>query len=169
MRRDKRVRRWWSTRTALARWLVIGALVLAFSGAGTAFAFFTALGNGGGSAQTGTMQTVTVSALAGGDVPSSTLYPGGSAADVILKVNNPNSFSVHLYSISGTGTISADAGHPGCTTTGVTFTPPSSPSITIPSGSSLVHVSGAASMDATSANGCQGATFSIPISITVHT
>ena len=168
MRRDKRVRSWWSSRTALARWLVIGALALGLSGTGAAFAFFTAVGNGGGSTQTGTMQAVTVQALVGGDTPSSTLYPGGPAVDVILRVNNPNSYSVKLYSLSGNGTITADAGHSGCTTTGVTFNPPSNPNITIPAGASLVHVSGAASMNTTSLNACQGATFTIPVTMVAH-
>jgi hypothetical protein len=114
------------------------------------------------------MQTVTVSALVGGDTPSSRLYPGGPAADVILRVNNPNAFTVQVFSVAANGGITADVSHAGCTTTGVTFTPPSNPSITVPAGSSLVHLSGAASMSTASVSGCQGATFSIPVTLTVH-
>jgi hypothetical protein len=76
---------------------------------------------------------------------------------------------VTLFSVSGNGTITADASHSGCTTTGVTFTPPSNPNITLPAGSSLVHLSGAASMSTGSLSACQGATFSVPVSITAHT
>jgi hypothetical protein len=135
---------------------------------GAAYAYVASTGSGTGTASTGTMQTVTVNAFVGGDAPSTTLYPGGPAADVILRVNNPNAFSVRLYSVSGNGSITADAGHSGCTTPGVTFNPPSNPNITIPVGTSLVHLSGAASMSTASLNACQGATFSIPVSITVH-
>ena len=72
-------------------------------------------------ASTGTMSTVTLSATAGS--PSTPLYPGGTG-DVSLEVNNPNAYAVTLVSVTGNGTITADAGHSGCTTTGVTFTQP---------------------------------------------
>jgi hypothetical protein len=157
-----------SRRAALPRWLALALLATLLTTGGIAYAAFSGTGSGTGSAHTGTMQTVTVSALVGGDAPSSNLYPGGPAADVILRVNNPNSYSVKLYSIAGNGTITADASHSGCTTTGVTFTPPSNPNIALPAGSSLVHLSGAATMSSASLNSCQGASFSIPVTMTVH-
>jgi hypothetical protein len=135
---------------------------------GVAFAYVTAAGSGSGAAAAGTMQTVTVSAFVGGDTPSSKLYPGGPAADVILRVDNPNSFTVQVFSVAGNGPITADASHSGCTTTGVTYTPPANPNITLPTGSSLVHLTGAATMSAASLSACQGATFSIPVTLTVH-
>jgi hypothetical protein len=141
-------------------------LVVVLVGGGAAFAYFTAIGSGGGNTSTGTMQTVTISAITGGDSPTSKLYPGGPATDVILRVNNPNSYAVKLYSISGNGTITADGSHSGCTTTGVTFSPPASPNVTVPAGASLIHVSAAASMSTASLNACQGATFSIPVTAT---
>ena len=157
------------SRIVRPRWIGVATLgVLGITTGGVAYASFTGTGTGTGSGHVGTMQTVTVSAFVGGDAPSSKLYPGGPAADVILRVNNPNSFSVQLFSLGGNGAITADASHSGCTTTGVTFTPPSSPNITIPAGSSLVHVAGAASMSSASLSACQGATFSIPLTLTVH-
>ena len=170
MRRIERAREWWSSRTTFSRVLGIAALVFLLASGGTAFAYFTgALRSAGGSASTGNLQTVTISATVGGDAPSSKLYPGGPAADVILRVNNPNSYAVKLFSISGNGTITADGSHSGCTTTGVTFTPPGSPNITVPAGNSLIHVSGAATMSTASLNACQGATFSIPVTATFRT
>jgi hypothetical protein len=166
--RDSR-RGWLKRRLALPPWIAAAGLVAMLATGGVAYAYVAANGSGSGSASTGTMQTVTVTAFVGGDTPSSTLYPGGPAADVILRVNNPNSFSVQLFSVSGNGSITPDASHSGCTTTGVTFTPPSSPNITIAAGSSLLHLSGAAAMSTASLNACQGATFSIPVSLTVHT
>lgn len=151
------------------RIVVLPAVVLVlFAGAIPALAYYIALGAGVGSGDTSTLQPVTVVALVGGDAPSTTLYPEGGAADVILRVNNPNSFSVTLVSVTGNGTISAVGDPPGCTTTGVTFADQTSLSVTVPTGSSLLDLPGAASMSAASSNGCQGASFRIPVTITVR-
>ncbi|HZQ85140.1 MAG TPA: hypothetical protein VFA83_09900 [Acidimicrobiales bacterium] len=154
----------WSFR----RRVVAAVVVLTSLSATAAFAYTRATGAANGSGTVGTMQTVTVAAFVGGDTPSSSLYPGGPAADVILRVNNPNSFTVHVTSIAGNGTITADAGHAGCSTTGVSYTAPSNPSITLPSGSTLVHLAGAASMSTASLSACQGATFNIPVTLAVQ-
>ena len=157
-------------RRRLALILVLGAacaIVLGITG-GAASAHWSSSGSGSGPASTGTLQPVTVAAFVGGDTPSSTLYPGGTA-DVILRVNNPNAYGVTLVAVSGNGSITPDVGHPGCTTTGVSFTNQSGLSSPIgASGTTLVQLPNAASMDSTSSNGCQGATFTVPVSITVH-
>lgn len=159
-----------SLKTRLALAVLIGsiaALIIGFS-AGGAFASWTSSGSGSGSATAGTLQAVTVAAFVGGDTPAATIFPGGSA-DVILRVSNPNAYAVTLISVSGNGTIAPDAGHAGCTTTGVSFTNQTGLSIAITaSGTTLVDLPAAAAMGTTSSNGCQGATFSIPVSITVH-
>jgi hypothetical protein len=87
-----------------------------------------------------------------------------------LQVNNPNNFAVKLTAVTGTGTITATGGIGTCTTTGVTFTAPGLLTQDIPANSSNVSVDlpGAASMSATSQTGCQGATFTIPVTITVQ-
>jgi hypothetical protein len=145
----------------------IATLAMGF-GAGGAYAYWTSTGSGSGSGSAGTLQAVTVAAFVGGDTPAATIFPGGSA-DVILRVSNPNAFAVTLISVSGNGTIAPDAGHAGCTTTGVTFTNQTGLSSAIgASGTTLVDLPAAAAMGITSSNGCQGATFSIPVSITVH-
>jgi len=147
---------------------VIGAIVALVLGlgAGAAFAFFTTHGSGAGSGQTGTLQPVTVAASAG--TASTPLLPGDSG-DVVLQVTNPNSLAVTLVTVSGNGTITADGSHGSCTTTGVAFTNQTGLNINIPANTTTpVDLAGAASMDTTSSNGCQGATFSIPVSITVH-
>lgn len=146
------------------------AIVAAGLATGGAYAYFTSSGSGSGKASVGILLPVTMTAFVGGDTPSSTLLPGGPAADVILRVNNPNTYAVTLVSVTGNGAITADSGHSGCTTTGVSFSNQPSLSITIgASGTTLVHLSGAASMSTASLNACQGATFSVPVSITVHT
>ena len=150
--------------------VLTGVLSLAI-GAGTAYALWAADGSGSGSAGAGDMQTVTVDALVPGDDPASTLIPGGTA-DVVLRVTNPNPYSVQVYNVTNNGTATADNAHPSCTTTGVTFasTPsPLSPAFSIPANSStLVTLPGAASMDATSQSVCQGATFHLPVTLAVR-
>ena len=152
--------------------LAIGLIVAMFLiVGGAAYASFSAGGTGSGSAPTGTMQAVTISAFTGGDQPTSTLIPGGTA-DVIVRVTNPNPAPVQVFSVTSNGSITADSGHPGCTTTGVTFTAPSSPlspAVQVLASSTLLfHLAGAASMDLTSVSACQGATFEIPVTLTAR-
>jgi len=131
-----------------------------------AWAYFTSSGSGSAHASTGSMSTVTLNAAAG--TPSTPLYPGGTG-DVSLEVNNPNAYAVTLVSVAGHGTITPDAGHSGCTTTGVTFTNQTGLNTTIPGGATndQIALPGAVSMSSLSSSGCQGATFSIPVTITV--
>ncbi len=147
--------------------LLTAAAVLAVGGA--VWAYFTTSGSGAGHGSTGTMSTVTLNATAG--TASTPLYPGGTG-DVSLEVNNPNAYAVTLVSVAlkTGGTITADAGHSGCTTTGVTFANQTGLSTTIPAGASAdrIDLAGAVSMNSSSLNACQGATFSIPVTITVQ-
>ncbi len=137
-------------------------------GAGSAYAYWASTGIGAGSATNGTMQTVIVDALIAGDTPQNTLIPGGTA-DVIVRATNPNAHAVTLYGLAANGAITADAGHSGCTTTGVTFTPPSvplTPPVTVqPNSSILLTLPGAASMSTASLSACQGAQFRIPVTL----
>jgi len=137
----------------------------AFVGATAASAYFTSAGAGSGQAGVGTL-SVTVSATTG--TPSTPLIPGATG-DVALQVVNPNSFAVTLKTVTGNGTITADAGHPACSPTGVTYTDQSALSINVPANSTTpVALAGAASMSTLSASGCQGATFTIPVTIGVR-
>lgn len=157
----QRCHRWWAT--------VAGSVLLVVLGCGVAFAVWSTTGSGTGAARSGTLQSVTVSAFTAGDSPNATLVPGG-AADVMLRMTNPNSAAVQLYSVVANGQITADAGHSGCTTTGVSFVAPATPvGITLAANSTtLVHLPGAASMNTASLSACQGASFRIPVTVTVH-
>jgi hypothetical protein len=141
--------------------------------AGFVYAAWTT--NGGGSAYT---KAGTASALSTVDVSASTtasLYPGVSG-DVLIKVSNPNPYAVRVTTVNLNGTnadIAADASHvsAGCTTSGVSFTNQSGLSIDVPAksgstnGETQATLSGAASMSNASVNACQGATFTIPVSL----
>ena len=105
---------------------------------------------------------------------SATLYPGVSG-DVTLRISNPNPFPVRVSSVSLNGAnsdIAADSGHASCSPTGVSFTNQTGLSVDVPAksggtnGSATATLTGAASMSNASADGCQGATFTIPVSLT---
>jgi hypothetical protein len=153
------------------KWIIgVGGAVVALVALDvSAYAFFRANGSGTGTASVATPMAVTLAAVAGGDSATTKLQPGG-IGDVILRVSNPNGFAVTLVSVTGNGTITPDGSH-SCATTGVTFTNQTNLSVPINptgSGSQLVDLTGAVAMSAASSTGCQGATFSIPVTITVH-
>lgn len=138
------------------------------TGAGGAYAYWASTGAGTGAAANGTMATVTVEALVAGDSPQGAVVPGGTA-DVAVRAQNTNNFPVKVYAVRGNGAATADANHPGCTTTGVTFVDPAAPlapTVTIPANSSvLIALPAAAAMSTASSSGCQGATFSLPVTL----
>jgi hypothetical protein len=159
-------------RTAIRALTVALIAALALFG-GTAYAYFAGSGTGSGRAALGKVGTVTLVAVVT-TTPNSSLSPGHSA-DVLLKVKNPNPHAATLVKVTWTGgPITADAGHPSCTTTGVSFVnwtgvisiPPDTATNGYPEGYP-VHLTGHATMSDASSNGCQGATFFIPVTITV--
>jgi|ERR671933_164319 hypothetical protein len=151
------------------RRLAVAVIAAAFAIVGLVYAAWTTNGTGNAYAKAGTSQalsTVDVSAST-----TATLYPGVSG-DVLIKLDNPNPYAVTVTAITGSGTIAADAGHSGCTTTGVTFTNQTGLTLVVPAKSGGVDgvlqttLTGAASMSNASLNACQGATFTIPVSLT---
>ncbi len=152
--------------------LLIGAVAALTMGlgAGVAFAYFTSSGAGSGSASTGNLAPVTVAAVSG--TPSAPLYPGDMSGDVILNVDNPNNQPVTLVSVSGGPSAITVSNASGCTASnsGVSFNNQSGLDITIPKNSPdyPVDLAGASAMLNSSGNACQGASFNIPVTITVR-
>ena len=141
---------------------VVGGIVAGLMASGIAWAAWTADGTGNGYAKATTAQALTTD-----DVSATTvgqLYPGGSG-DVKLTINNPNPYPVQVTSISGNGTITADSGHSGCTTTGVSFANQTGTWNVAANNELAVTLTGAASMSNASLNACQGATFTIPVAL----
>lgn len=149
--------------------VVLGAVVALVLGlgAGTAYAFFTSAGSGSGTALTGTVHSVAVLEASG--TATNKLYPSGSG-DLLLKLDNHlNSYSVKITSVVGNGAVTGSGGIGTCTTTGVSVPLLTNLSITVISGTSVsVVIPNGVSMDSTSDSGCQGATFQIPVTITVQ-
>jgi hypothetical protein len=144
--------------------IAVSATLIGMTAVGAVYAAWTTNGSGSGYAKAGTSQaltTVDVSATT-----AATLYPGVSG-DVKIQISNPNTYAVRVTGISGNGTITPDAGHSGCTTTGVSFTNQTGLTIDIPASSSTTTtLTAAATMSNASVNACQGATFTIPVSLT---
>jgi hypothetical protein len=147
--------------------VAVVVFVAVATGAGAAYGFWSTTGTGSGVATTGDMDPVTITSATAGDVVGSSLRPGGTA-DVVLKVHNPNAFAVHVVNILQVegADITAHDGSGTCDTTGVTYTAPTTVA-DIPMGDSTIILPDAAAMDLTSDNGCQGATFEIPVTLTV--
>jgi hypothetical protein len=147
------------------RQLVTGLLtVLVLGVVGSVYAAWTTSGSGSGYAKAGSAQALTTIDVSAST--AATLYPGANG-DVLIKVNNPNPYPVRITDVTGNGTITADSGHATCVTTGVTFTDQHSQTIDIAaSAQTQSTLTGAAHMSNASDNGCQGATFTIPVSLT---
>jgi hypothetical protein len=147
-------------RTRLTVLICVGLLTFI---AGEAWAYWVAGAAGSGVADTDA-RLVQVKALVGGDAPASTLVPGGTAA-VVFRVANPYDVPLRLTRAAASGPVTADADHPGCTATAVTMTP-ADPGLTVGANDTLlVQLTGAAAMDLGAPVGCEGATFSIPVTV----
>ena len=144
--------------------IVTGVTVIVMTAGGFVYAAWTTNGSGSGYAKAGSSQALTTVDVSAST--AATLYPGVSG-DVKLQISNPNPYAVRVTGVSGNGTITPDAGHSGCTTTGVSFTNQSSLTIDVPASSSTTTtLTGAAAMSNASLNACQGATFTIPVTLT---
>jgi hypothetical protein len=139
-------------------------LAVALVSAGIAVAAWNVTGSGTGYAKAGSASALTL-----GDASASTtadLFPGASGA-VKVKVTNPNSFPVRITAVSGNGTITSDKGAACDASTGVTFANQSGLAVDVAAGAtSTFTLAGAVSMSNASDNACQGAVFSVPVSVT---
>ena len=143
----------------------LGVMTAFLLSCGIAAAAWTSGGTGTATATAGTASALTTTTADA--VTTGLLFPGGAAGNAVIKIANPNPYPVTVTGIAGSGTVTASGGAGTCTTTGVSFTAPSSVSIAIAANGSATHtMTGAVTMNSTSENGCQGATFSIPVTIT---
>jgi hypothetical protein len=151
------------TRKLTARITAGGIVVGAMLAAGVAFAAWTATGSGSGYAKATTAQALTTV-----DVSASTpatLYPGATG-NVKLSISNPNPYPVTVSSVSGNGAITSDKGAACNASTGVTYSNQTGLSLAVPAaGSATFTLAGAVSMSNASDDSCQGAVFTIPVSL----
>jgi hypothetical protein len=143
----------------------LAALFVVVTGA-LATAAWLAGGSGNGSAKATTSQSLTLNDASAS--VTAQLYPGGSG-DVKVSITNPNPFPVQLSSITQSGAITSDQGSACDASTGVSYTAPGSlagAAYNIGAGQTkVVTLTGAVAMSNASDNSCQGATFTIPVTV----
>jgi hypothetical protein len=151
------------------RRLIGAALTLLVLGAVSfVYAAWTTDGNGDAYADAGGAQSLsTIDVSASVATLPDALYPG-TDGDVLIQVHNPNSFAVIVTRVTSNGTVTASGGIGTCSTTGVSLNSPVTTAIEVPaeSNSAETTLSGAVHMSSASENGCQDATFTIPVSLT---
>jgi hypothetical protein len=140
----------------------VGIITTTLLAAGVAFAAWNASGTGSGYAKATTAQVLTTSDVAA--TTTAQLYPGGTA-DVKIKINNPNPYPVRITSITGTTAITSDKGTACDASTGVTFTNQSGAFDVAANSNASFTLSGAVAMSNLSDNSCQGAVFTVPVSL----
>jgi hypothetical protein len=97
------------------------------------------------------------------------LYPGGTG-DLWVKVSNPNPFAVTVTSVTGAGAITSDKGAACDASTGVTFTNTTGLTQAVGAGATVTFsLAGKVAMSNASDNTCQGAVFSVPITLAATT
>lgn len=122
---------------------------------GTAWAFWTVGGSGTATAPAGTSQPLVVMVT-----PTGTLFPGVTALPAAVSLRNPNPFPVRVTALTP-GAVSV-AGGSACTAaaSAVSFAPITT-TYDVAAGATVTATAPAVvSMGVTSANGCQGASFS---------
>jgi hypothetical protein len=147
------------------KFFLFAVATLAALGIGVAFAQWTVNGGGSGSATALSAQNLTTITA----TTTAQLYPGITNANLYLDVQNPNPFPVTITGVHGNGTITPDSTHAsGCVTTGVTFTDQTGLSQSVAANSQASFTVGGVTMTNSSDTGCQGATFTVPVTFDAH-
>ena len=121
-------------------------------------------GTGSGYAKAGSSQALTTVDVSAST--TATLYPGVTG-NVTLRIDNPNPYDVVVTDVTGNGAITSDAGAACDASTGVTYTDQTGLSLSVPAGTAATFtLNNSASMSNASDNSCQGAVFTIPVSLT---
>lgn len=138
--------------------------VALFGGSLVAYAVWTLQGSGTGAGAASVAQSLTLTAVTPTGANAS-LYPGGPAGPVEVQVNNPNPFAVTITSVTWGSPVSANPTL--CPTTNITLdaSAPTTVSISVPASSTTTTalISGVLDLSHAAGNGCQGMTFTIPI------
>jgi hypothetical protein len=140
--------------------LVLGAA----AAVGIGIAAWSVSGTGNGSTKAVTASVLTLADASA--FTSADLYPGATG-NLKLRVTNPNSFPIRITAVSGNGTITSDKGAACDASTGVTFTNQSGLTLDVgASATATVTVASSVSMSNASDNSCQGAVFTVPVTVT---
>ena len=147
------------------RRVVVAAIVVAaVIAVGIGIAAWSIGGSGNGYAKATTASSLTLADATA--FTTAQLYPGATG-DLKLRLTNPNSFPVRVTAVSGNGTITSDKGAACDASTGVTFTDQSGLTLDVAaSADGTFTLSGTVAMSNSSNTTCQGAVFTVPVTLT---
>jgi hypothetical protein len=153
--------------TSRRKRLIVGAFtLLVLAAVGAVYAAWTVNGTGDAYAKAKGAPTALTTVNVSATTPA-TLYPGATG-DVLIRIKNDNDYQVRVTTITGNGAITPDAGHSSCNAAAsVTFDNQTGKTIDVPGGGGETEVtlSGAAHMSNAANDACQGATFTVPVSL----
>lgn len=148
---------------------IIGALVMLLAGAAVVYAAFSATGSGSGRATAVSAQSITITPTT---CASADMYPGGPAGAICFTLSNPNPYTVHFTSVTylpGTPPAAITANNASCPATNVAIssTAPTAVNYTVGPGvtTGTQSIGGVLQMASTAPDGCQGASFNVPIAL----
>ena len=145
---------------------VIGALAMLLAGAAIVYAAFTATGTGSGRATAVTAQSITITATA---CAAADLYPGGPAGAICFTLHNPNPYAVSFNGVAYPSAVVSNSSTCAASNVSIATSAPTTltPAITVGAGatSGTLSIAGVLQMASTAPNGCQGATFDVPVTL----
>jgi hypothetical protein len=151
--------------------LLVGAVAATAAlgaGSGIAFAVWTVTGSGSGGAAATVASNLVITAVTPTG-SAATLYPGGPASAVDMTIANPNPFAVTINTWAwGTPISSNPTSCPNANVT-VDANAPLTASLSIPANATAnttYVITGVLDMSHNAPNGCQGMTFTVPVTAT---
>jgi hypothetical protein len=153
-------------RSPRKRKLIVASVVLlaAIVAVGVGLGAWSLGGSGNGAAKATTASNITLADATA--FTTADLYPGATG-NLKLRATNPNPFPVRITAVSGNGTITSDKGAACDASTGVTFSNQTGLTLDLAAGATAtLTVPSSVSMSNASDNSCQGAVFTVPVSLT---
>jgi hypothetical protein len=153
-------------RSPRKRKLIVASVVLlaAIVAVGVGLGAWSLGGTGNGAAKATTASNITLADATA--FTTADLYPGATG-NLKLRATNPNPFPVRITAVSANGTITSDKGAACDASTGVTFSNQTGLTLDLAAGATAtLTVPSSVSMSNASDNSCQGAVFTVPVSLT---
>jgi hypothetical protein len=148
---------------------VIGALVMLLAGAAVVYAAFTATGSGSGTARAVTAQSINITPTT---CANADLFPGGPAGAICFTLTNNNPYAVHFTSVTYPASSAIVANSATCSNANVSIASGLSSTLATPinvnanTTTGTLSLPGVVQMASTALDGCQGASFNVPITLT---
>lgn len=137
---------------------------------GRSYAYFTAGGTGTGAAEVGGVDELTPLGPVGGGANADPMFPGG-AGDIVVHVRNPNSFPVEVVRVRRLTNTLITSSVPACALhVSVVAIVDVAPGTRLDPGETReLRLVDAATLSEVAPDDCQGATFTIPVSVEIAT